>query len=93
MIHPKQAKVIIRVIKFSTLAVSCLVVFNVQAAVDCSWIDLWNSSTAYTGGKQIQETNKVYKANWWSQGKSPISHLGAHQEWSFVDDCSTDNIG
>ena len=92
MKHPKQAKVIIRVIKLSILAVSCLVAFNVQAAVDCSGIKLWNSSTAYTGGKQIQETNKVYKANWWSQGKSPVSHSGAHQEWSFVDDCSTDDI-
>ncbi|MEZ8742474.1 glycosyl hydrolase family 18 protein [Photobacterium swingsii] len=88
MNHSKQGKALKRSFMLSTLAVSCALAFNAQAAMDCSNIDNWNSTTAYSGGAQVQEANKVFKANWWTQGNSPTSHSGAHQEWSFVDDCN-----
>ncbi|MGF1703769.1 glycosyl hydrolase family 18 protein [Photobacterium makurazakiensis] len=89
MNHSKQGKAFSRAFKLSTLAVSCLTAFNVQAAMDCSTIDQWNSTASYSGGAQVQELNKVYQANWWSQGNNPSTNSGSFQEWSFVDDCST----
>ncbi|MDO6542284.1 chitinase C-terminal domain-containing protein [Photobacterium sanguinicancri] len=87
MNHSKQGKVLKQSFMLSTIAVSCALAFNAQAAMDCSTLETWDSNTAYTGGAQVQEANKVYKANWWTKGNNPASHSGAHQEWSFVDDC------
>ncbi|MGF1834675.1 chitinase C-terminal domain-containing protein [Photobacterium sanguinicancri] len=87
MNHSKQGKALKQSFMLSTIAVSCALAFNAQAAMDCSTLETWDSNTAYTGGAQVQEANKVYKANWWTKGNNPASHSGAHQEWSFVDDC------
>lgn len=92
MKHSKQGKSIIRAFQLSTIVVLSIAAFNAQAAMDCSGIEQWNTSTAYTEGKQVQETNKVYKAMWWSQGNNPANHSGAYQEWSFVDDCSAGGV-
>ncbi|OAN17653.1 chitinase [Photobacterium jeanii] len=89
MTHSKSRKVAKQSFMLSTLAVSCALAFNAHAAMDCSNIDVWESNKAYSGGSQVQEANKVYKANWWTQGNNPATHSGAHQEWSFVDDCSS----
>ncbi len=86
MNHLKHGKVIKHTFRLSALTVSCILAFNAQAAMDCSTIEPWDSAKAYSGGAQVQETNKVYKANWWSQGNNPTANTG---EWSFVDDCST----
>ena len=89
MEHLKQGKAISRVLKLSTLAVSCMAAMNAHAAMDCTNIEPWSSDIAYTGGAQVQEANKAYKANWWTKGNTPSSHSGQSQEWSFIDDCST----
>ncbi|MGF1723792.1 chitinase C-terminal domain-containing protein [Photobacterium nomapromontoriensis] len=87
MKHLKQGKVITRAFQLSAIAVSCLTALNAQAAMECSTIEQWNSTTAYSGGTQVQESNKVYQANWWSQGSTPSTHSGPSQEWTYVDDC------
>ncbi|PSU34218.1 chitinase C-terminal domain-containing protein [Photobacterium lutimaris] len=88
MEHLKQGLAISRALKLSTLAVSCMAAMNAHAAMECETVETWNSAVAYNGGAQVQETNKVYKANWWTKGNAPSAHSGPHQEWSFVDDCS-----
>ncbi len=89
MNHSKHGKVVKQTFKLSALTASCLLAFNVHAAMDCSTIEIWDSSQAYSGGVQAQEANKVYKANWWTKGNNPANHSGPHQEWSFVGDCSS----
>ncbi|MGR5062315.1 chitinase C-terminal domain-containing protein [Photobacterium sp. DNB22_13_2] len=89
MEHLKQGQAITRALKLSTLAVSCIAAMNAHATMECETVETWNSAVAYTGGAQVQETNKVYKANWWTKGNAPSAHSGPSQEWSFVDDCST----
>ncbi len=89
MTQSKHGKIMKNAFRLSTLTISCLLAFNAHAAMDCSAIDAWDSSKAYTSGSQVQEGNKVYKANWWSKGNNPATHSGPHQEWTFVDDCGT----
>ncbi|UXI02473.1 chitinase C-terminal domain-containing protein [Photobacterium sp. TY1-4] len=89
MTHSKQGAVLKTSFRLSALTVSCLLAFNAQAAMDCTSIEAWNSSAAYSGGAQVQEGNKVYEAKWWSQGNNPATHSGPSQEWRFIDDCAT----
>ncbi|MGR5147158.1 chitinase C-terminal domain-containing protein [Photobacterium alginatilyticum] len=84
MTHLKHGKVLKHTFRLSALTVSCLLAFNAHAAMDCSAVDHWDSAVAYSGGAQVQETNKVYKANWWTRGNNPTANTG---EWSFVDNC------
>lgn len=92
MEHLKHGQAISRVLKLSTLAVSCMAAMNAHAAMDCTNIEPWNSTVAYTGGAQVQEGNKIYKANWWTMGNNPATHSRSYQEWSYVDECSTGAI-
>ncbi len=63
-------------------------VFSINAhAVSCSGVSVWDSTTAYSTGAQVQETGKAYKANWWSQGHSPAAYSGQYQEWSLLGVC------
>ncbi|MGF1737655.1 chitinase C-terminal domain-containing protein [Photobacterium satsumensis] len=89
MEHLRQGQAITRALKLSTLAVSCMAAINAHAAMECETIETWNSAVAYSGGAQVQEANKVYKANWWTKGNTPSAHSGPSQEWSFIDDCTT----
>lgn len=89
MEHLKHGQALTRALQLSTLAVSCMAAMNAHAAMDCTNIEPWSSTVAYTGGAQVQEANKVYKANWWTRGNNPTTHSGTSQEWSYVDDCST----
>lgn len=62
--------------------------FSINAhAVSCSGVPVWNSASAYSGGAQVQETGKAYKANWWSQGHSPAAYSGQYQEWLLLGVC------
>lgn len=90
MHHLKQRSISKPLFTLSTLTVSCLLAFNAQAAIDCSSIEEWNSSSSYSGGAQVQENNIAYKANWWTQGQSPSTHSNTSQEWSLLDSCKTD---
>jgi chitinase len=56
-------------------------------AVNCGALPEWSSTTAYTGGTQVKELGKAYKANWWSQGQSPATHSGQYQEWTLLGVC------
>ncbi|TQV87584.1 glycosyl hydrolase family 18 protein [Aliikangiella coralliicola] len=56
-------------------------------AIDCSNLPEWNSSNIYTGGDQVQQSNKGYEAKWWSQGNSPETHSGQWQEWKNLGNC------
>jgi chitinase len=72
----------------STIAGLCLLFVSFGSfAINCAGIPQWNSATAYAGGSQVQEAGKAYKANWWSQGKSPVNYSGQWQEWTLLGVC------
>lgn len=75
-----------RFIVFSVALCGSFFCLNVQA-ISCSGLAEWNSSTAYNGGSQVKQSNKAYKANWWSQGHSPASYSGQWQEWTLLGSC------
>lgn len=75
-----------RLLVFSVALCSSFFCLNVQA-VNCSGIAEWNSATAYGGSSQVKQSNKAYKANWWSQGHSPAAYSGQWQEWSLLGSC------
>jgi len=56
-------------------------------AVNCSSLETWSASKAYNGGAQVQLDAKAYKANWWSQNRSPAQYSNAYQEWRKLGDC------
>ncbi|WP_260259622.1 chitinase C-terminal domain-containing protein [Vibrio intestinalis] len=78
-----------KALTLGTCSAASLYAINVNAAIDCTNIEVWDSAKAYTSGSQVQEANNAYQANWWTQGNNPATHSGPHQEWSFVDSCSS----
>lgn len=56
-------------------------------AVNCSGLPEWKVDGVYTGGTQVQESGKAYKAQWWSQGRSPAANSGQWEEWSLLGSC------
>ncbi|WP_235425723.1 chitinase [Cellvibrio mixtus] len=72
----------------STAAGVCLLALSFESyAISCAGIPQWNSASSYGGGSQVQEAGKAYKANWWSQGKSPTNYSGQWQEWTLLGVC------
>lgn len=71
----------------SLLALSVLATSNAAFAVNCTSLETWNSSKAYSGGAQVQLEQKAYKANWWNQNKNPAQFSNAYQDWSKLGDC------
>ena len=56
-------------------------------ALDCSNIQQWTSSKAYSANQQVQHEQKAYKANWWNQNRNPASYSNQYQEWSKLGNC------
>ncbi len=76
--------------KNSVIALAALCVSGLSTsafAVNCAGLPEWNSTAAYGGSTQVQESGKAYKANWWSQGHSPASYSGQWQEWTLLGAC------
>jgi chitodextrinase len=86
MINPQYTRRLKRLMVFVIASCSSFFCLNVQA-VNCSNLSEWNSATAYSGGAQVKQSGKAYKANWWSQGHSPASYSGQWQEWTLLGSC------
>ncbi|MCK6263617.1 chitinase C-terminal domain-containing protein [Vibrio sp. ZSDE26] len=82
-----------RVLTLSTLAASCLMATNSYAAVDCSPLAVWDSSTVYTGGDEVQHEGNAYKANYWTQNNNPANFEGDWTQWKLTDTCTTGGGG
>lgn len=85
-VRDRSRNIFKRLAVFSFALCSSVLCLNVNA-ISCNGIAEWNSSTAYSGGAQVKQNNKAYKANWWSQGHSPASYSGQWQEWSLLGNC------
>ncbi len=71
----------------SIIAASCFMSFQAHAAMDCSNISTWSATAEYLGGAQVQKSNTVYAANWWTKNESPDNHSAPGMPWSKVDVC------
>jgi len=49
--------------------------------------DAWQSGKIYNTGDTSSVGGKLYRANWWTKGKSPATNSGPWQVWSFVSNC------
>ena len=49
---------------------------------------VWDATSAYVGGTQVQLNNVQYTANWWSQGHRPDQFSGQWQEWRNDGPCT-----
>ena len=58
------------------------------AAVNCTNLPTWQSSTAYNGNTTVKHNGKSYTSQWWTQGANPETHSGQWQEWKYNDVCS-----
>lgn len=58
------------------------------AAVSCTNLPTWQSSTAYNGNTTVKHNGKSYTSQWWTQGANPETHSGQWQEWKYNDVCS-----
>ncbi|MGX1927007.1 chitinase C-terminal domain-containing protein [Vibrio sp. NH-7] len=76
-----------RVFTLSTLSASCLIAFNSYAAVDCSALPNWDSTSVYNGGDQVQHVNEAYQANYWTQGNNPSETAGPWGFWKSLGSC------
>ncbi|WP_217535376.1 chitinase C-terminal domain-containing protein [Vibrio cholerae] len=77
------------VFTLSTLTASCLMAFSSYAAVDCSTLPEWQSSSVYTGGAKVQHKGNAYQANYWTQNNNPETFSGNYAQWKLLDSCST----
>lgn len=73
--------------------IACAIIGSLSAigqanAMDCSQIEIWDSSTAYSTNDQVQSSSIVFKANWWTKGNEPSAHSGQWQEWSALGQCN-----
>lgn len=90
--HLKNGKAVKSVFTLSTLTASCLMAFNSYAAVDCSPLEVWESSTIYTGGEQVKFEGNGYEARHWTQNNNP-SQSGEWGEWENLGACeNTDQV-
>ena len=50
----------------------------------------WNADNVYTSGGMASVNGINYRANWWTQGESPVTHTSANdgQPWSMVGSCA-----
>ena len=77
-----------KTLRLLTLAISMGIAANAAYAMDCSTLPTWQPTGVYTGGTLVQQEQKVYEANWWTQNESPEQHAGDWKAWRFVDQCS-----
>jgi chitinase len=71
-----------------SLAALCISAVSLNSyAISCDTIPQWTSTAVYTKDMQAQQSQKVYKANWWSQNHSPANYSGSWQEWTYQGDC------
>ncbi len=59
-------------------------------AYNCTGLAPWDSSTVYTSGDEVQNTNQAYKARYWTQGNDPASNSGPWEAWESLGQCSGD---
>ncbi|MDV6250287.1 chitinase C-terminal domain-containing protein [Vibrio sp. EA2] len=85
--HLKNGKAVKSVFTLSTLTASCLMAFNSYAAVDCSPLEVWESSTIYAGGEQVKFEGNGYEARHWTQNNNP-SLSGQWGEWENLGACA-----
>ncbi|MFT5758644.1 MAG: leucyl aminopeptidase [Alteromonadaceae bacterium] len=52
---------------------------------NCGDASLWQKTTSYALGDEVQFNGKKYQAIWWSTGASPEVYS---QVWKFIEDCS-----
>ncbi|WP_339898800.1 glycosyl hydrolase family 18 protein [uncultured Gilvimarinus sp.] len=76
--------------KLLSLAALCAGSAAINASaqtLNCSGLNDWNASTAYTGGMQVQDAGSAYEANWWTRGDIPAQHSGQYQQWTSLGVC------
>ncbi|EIO3907748.1 chitinase C-terminal domain-containing protein [Vibrio vulnificus] len=83
----KNGKAAKNVFVLSTLTASCLMAFNSYAAVDCSPLQEWNSSTVYNGGEKVQYQGSAYEARYWTQNNNPAEFSGDWAQWKALGAC------
>jgi chitinase len=54
---------------------------------------VWNATTAYTGGTAVSYKGHQYTAKWWTQGEQPDTHSGPDQVWKDNGTCSGGSPG
>lgn len=84
--------------RFTIKAVLLIITLNVLAiqlaqAVDCSGTPVWNSTTAYVLGNQVQSNGTKYQAKWWTQGQDPASNSGSSDPWQNLGVCNGSGDG
>lgn len=78
--------------KINLLLLSQLAIPSVWA-VDCSNLEQWLTSKAYTTGSQVQQQDNAYKAAWWSKGNDPVTNSGQWKEWQSLGQCDSSTGG
>ncbi|MCK6262568.1 Ig-like domain-containing protein [Vibrio sp. ZSDE26] len=58
-------------------------------AYDCSNTLNWDSSTVYTSGDKVQQSNNAYSARYWTQGNDPATTSGPWEAWELLGTCNT----
>jgi len=76
--------------KINLLLLSQLAIPSVWA-VDCSNLEQWLASKAYTTGSQVQQQGNAYKAAWWTKGNDPVTNSGQWKEWQTLGQCNSGN--
>lgn len=75
----------------STLTLSCLMAFNIQAAVDCAPLETWDAGKVYNGGEEVKQGSNAYKAKYWTQNNDP-STAGEWGSWQDLGGCSGEAV-
>jgi len=55
--------------------------------VACDGLAVWDASSVYTGGDQVQFEGNQYEANWWTQGDNSAENSDAWSVWALLGAC------
>jgi hypothetical protein len=86
MIKMINIPVVLRKITFTAILVGGFMSAH-SFAVSCSGIPDWKSGDVYTQNMQAKQSNKAYKAKWWTQGESPAAKSGQWDVWLPLGNC------
>ncbi len=66
----------------ATLSVS----YQAQA-YNCQTLPVWDNTTVYNSGDQVQTKGAAYEAAYWTQGNDPVNNSGPWEAWKGLGQC------
>ncbi|TXH47694.1 MAG: PKD domain-containing protein, partial [Burkholderiaceae bacterium] len=69
------------------MALASLALCGQAQAYNCTGVETWTASKAYSGGAVVQNAGAAYSAKWWTQNQNPATTSGQWDVWKPLGAC------